>query len=51
MFQVKLICGKETVVTSTSEPSRCEYLMEFITPAACPEPPSIESQRISHEEL
>lgn len=51
MFQVKLICGKETTVTSTSEPSRCEYLMEFITPAACPEPPSGETQNLLHEEL
>ncbi|XP_041867711.1 glucosidase 2 subunit beta [Melanotaenia boesemani] len=34
---VKLTCGKETVVTSTSEPSRCEYLMEFTTPAVCQE--------------
>lgn len=50
MFQVKLICGKETTVTSTSEPSRCEYLMEFTTPAACPEP-SDESQHLLHEEL
>ncbi|XP_012689231.2 glucosidase 2 subunit beta [Clupea harengus] len=35
---VKLTCGKETVVMSTSEPSRCEYLMEFTTPAVCQEP-------------
>ncbi|XP_072532637.1 glucosidase 2 subunit beta isoform X2 [Salminus brasiliensis] len=35
---VKLTCGKETTVTSTSEPSRCEYLMEFTTPAVCHEP-------------
>ncbi|XP_028310792.1 glucosidase 2 subunit beta [Gouania willdenowi] len=46
---VKLTCGKETVVTSTSEPSRCEYLMEFITPAVCQEPPSLDSLR--HTEL
>ncbi|XP_028908575.1 glucosidase 2 subunit beta isoform X2 [Ornithorhynchus anatinus] len=36
--RVKLLCGKETVVASTTEPSRCEYLMEFITPAVCQEP-------------
>ncbi|KAL4659150.1 glucosidase 2 subunit beta [Arapaima gigas] len=41
---VKLTCGKETTVVSTSEPSRCEYLMEFITPAACSEPPNVEPQ-------
>ncbi|XP_064415710.1 glucosidase 2 subunit beta [Latimeria chalumnae] len=35
---VKLTCGKETVILSTSEPSRCEYLMEFTTPAVCQEP-------------
>ncbi|CAN9505567.1 unnamed protein product [Ophioblennius macclurei] len=39
---VKLTCGKETVVTSTSEPSRCEYLMEFTTPAVCQEPPNLD---------
>lgn len=48
---VKLTCGKETVVTSTSEPSRCEYLMEFITPAVCQEPASLNSGPHDHEEL
>uniref|UniRef100_A0A6J0TIC8 Glucosidase 2 subunit beta n=1 Tax=Pogona vitticeps TaxID=103695 RepID=A0A6J0TIC8_9SAUR len=43
---VKLSCGKETVVTSTTEPSRCEYLMEFVTPAACHEP-----KDLNHDEL
>ncbi|KAG9280106.1 glucosidase 2 subunit beta [Astyanax mexicanus] len=47
---VKLTCGKETVVTSTSEPSRCEYLMEFITPAVCQEPSSTDPQR-NHDEF
>uniref|UniRef100_UPI0037E7FE42 glucosidase 2 subunit beta n=1 Tax=Semicossyphus pulcher TaxID=241346 RepID=UPI0037E7FE42 len=47
---IKLTCGKETVVTSTSEPSRCEYLMEFTSPAVCQEPPSLDSGP-SHEEL
>ncbi|XP_060037764.1 glucosidase 2 subunit beta [Erinaceus europaeus] len=37
---VRLLCGKETQVRSTTEPSRCEYLMELSTPAACPEPPA-----------
>nr|XP_056715868.1 glucosidase 2 subunit beta [Euleptes europaea] len=35
---VKLSCGKETMVTTTTEPSRCEYLMDFVTPAACHDP-------------
>ncbi|CAI9591376.1 unnamed protein product, partial [Staurois parvus] len=48
--QVKLLCGKETVVTSTSEPSRCEYLMEFYTPAACQQPAEI-PQSEDHDEL
>ncbi|XP_063787295.1 glucosidase 2 subunit beta [Pseudophryne corroboree] len=47
--QVKLFCGKETVVTSTSEPSRCEYLMEFFTPAACQQPSDIPQEE--HDEL
>ncbi|XP_015267713.1 PREDICTED: glucosidase 2 subunit beta [Gekko japonicus] len=38
---VKLSCGKETLVTTTTEPSRCEYLMEFVTPAACHEPKEV----------
>ncbi|MBN3305813.1 GLU2B Glucosidase, partial [Amia calva] len=36
---VKLSCGKDTTVVSATEPSRCEYLMEFTTPAICKEPP------------
>ncbi|XP_076000057.1 glucosidase 2 subunit beta [Genypterus blacodes] len=48
---VRLTCGKETVVTATSEPSRCEYLMEFTTPAVCQELPSLDSPSHEHEEL
>ncbi|XP_063150496.1 glucosidase 2 subunit beta [Candoia aspera] len=43
---VKLSCGKETIITSTTEPSRCEYSMEFVTPAACHEP-----KDLNHDEL
>ncbi|XP_026535401.1 glucosidase 2 subunit beta isoform X2 [Notechis scutatus] len=43
---VKLSCGKETIITSTTEPSRCEYSMEFVTPAACHEP-----KDLGHDEL
>ncbi|XP_012585057.1 PREDICTED: glucosidase 2 subunit beta isoform X2 [Condylura cristata] len=48
---VRLLCGKETVVTSTTEPSRCEYLMELTTPAACPEPPPELPIEGDHDEL
>ncbi|XP_048377772.1 glucosidase 2 subunit beta [Stegostoma tigrinum] len=46
---VKLSCGKETVVLSTSEPSRCEYLMEFSTPALCQE--EMNGEGTEHDEL
>ncbi|KAM8764641.1 glucosidase 2 subunit beta isoform 2-T7 [Rhynchonycteris naso] len=48
---VRLLCGKETVVTSTTEPSRCEYFMELVTPAACPEPPPEPPTDSDHDEL
>ncbi|XP_012288053.1 glucosidase 2 subunit beta [Orussus abietinus] len=32
---VTLICGKENKIVSVTEPSRCEYAMEFSTPAVC----------------
>ncbi|XP_028678840.1 glucosidase 2 subunit beta [Erpetoichthys calabaricus] len=44
---VKLSCGKDTAVISTTEPSRCEYLMEFTTPAVCREPQELDP----HHEL
>lgn len=49
--QVRLLCGKETMVTSTTEPSRCEYLMELMTPAACQEPPPEPPADGDHDEL
>ncbi|XP_037648083.1 glucosidase 2 subunit beta [Sebastes umbrosus] len=48
---IKLICGKDTVLTSTSEPSRCEYMMEFTSPAVCHEPSSLDPALPEHEEL
>uniref|UniRef100_A0AAR2J4U9 Glucosidase 2 subunit beta n=1 Tax=Pygocentrus nattereri TaxID=42514 RepID=A0AAR2J4U9_PYGNA len=48
---VKLTCGKETTVMSTSEPSRCEYLMEFTTPAVCQEPEAVISSLHGHDEF
>ena len=32
---VKLKCGAEDKVTAAMEPNRCEYLLEFVTPAVC----------------
>lgn len=32
---VTVSCGKENQLISVIEPSRCEYAMEFLTPAAC----------------
>ncbi|XP_017310723.1 glucosidase 2 subunit beta isoform X1 [Ictalurus punctatus] len=48
---VKMTCGKETTVTSTSEPSRCEYLMEFTTPAVCAEPSTLDPSLHGHDEF
>lgn len=47
---VKLTCGSENRITSVSEPNKCEYLMEFITPAACRELTSEHSDDL-HDEL
>ena len=43
---ITLKCGLEDQLLSASEPNRCEYAMEFSTPAVC-EP----LQHIVHEEL
>ncbi|XP_050524060.1 glucosidase 2 subunit beta [Daktulosphaira vitifoliae] len=32
---VRLSCGLEAALISASEPNRCEYVMDFIVPAAC----------------
>lgn len=50
IFQVAITCGTETVLTSASEPARCEYLFEMQSPAACPDPATISTQ-LNHEEL
>ncbi|XP_065320640.1 glucosidase 2 subunit beta-like [Gordionus sp. m RMFG-2023] len=33
--KVKLLCGDSNKLVSVSEPSRCEYHMEFLTPSKC----------------
>ncbi|KAG7198189.1 hypothetical protein KM043_005603 [Ampulex compressa] len=44
---VNLVCGKENKLLSVTEPSRCEYAMEFSTPALCS--PIVEGD--AHDEL
>ncbi|XP_015603531.1 glucosidase 2 subunit beta [Cephus cinctus] len=45
---ITLTCGKESKLISVTEPSRCEYAMEFSTPAMCN--PNIEQSNM-HDEL
>lgn len=46
---VTLSCGTENKLTSVTEPSRCEYAMEFATPALCN--PSAADTADRHDEL
>ncbi|XP_077965895.1 glucosidase 2 subunit beta-like [Styela clava] len=46
--EVRIACGDENKLLSASEPSRCEYRFEFVTPAAC-EP--IHVPDAAHDEL
>lgn len=50
MTTVNLNCGLETKLLSVTEPFRCEYKMEFITPAACDDNYATQ-QHSSHDEL
>lgn len=34
---INIACGVEDKVTMVTEPSKCEYVYDFITPAACPD--------------
>ncbi|KAM6996621.1 glucosidase 2 subunit beta [Passerculus sandwichensis] len=45
---VRLRCGPSTALLAAAEPSRCEYLLELETPAACGEPPVMHEE---HDEL
>ncbi|XP_077048454.1 glucosidase 2 subunit beta-like [Agelaius phoeniceus] len=45
---VRLRCGPSTALAAASEPSRCEYLLELETPAACREQPALHEE---HDEL
>ena len=35
---VQMVCGAEEAILSAGEPNRCEYAMEFATPASCKDP-------------
>lgn len=35
LLQVNITCGLENEVLSAHEPNKCEYVLEFQTPAAC----------------
>lgn len=50
MTTVHISCGLETKLLSVTEPFRCEYKMEFSTPAACDETHTT-AQHSSHDEL
>lgn len=47
---VRINCGGENKLTSVTEPNKCEYLYEFITPAACQEI-SVDPHEGLHDEL
>lgn len=34
---INIACGVEDKITSVTEPAKCEYVYDFITPAACPD--------------
>lgn len=50
MTTVHISCGLETKLLSVTEPYRCEYKMEFSTPAACDDS-SPTPEHSSHDEL
>lgn len=47
---INIACGIEDKIISVTEPSKCEYVYDFITPAACPDlDPPEEQQQQEHE--
>lgn len=51
LANVKVLCGGENALTSATEPSRCEYLLHFTSPAACNPAVLQADQHESHDEL
>jgi len=49
--KVVLSCGMENKVTSVTEPNRCEYEVQFTTPAICKEPKKPTEENDLHDEL
>ncbi|KAF4526121.1 hypothetical protein B566_EDAN007615 [Ephemera danica] len=47
---VVISCGVENELISVSEPNRCEYKFEFVTPAVC-RPPEAGTETRTHDEL
>ncbi|TPX32453.1 hypothetical protein SmJEL517_g04457 [Synchytrium microbalum] len=50
-MEVFIECGKENVVLTASEPSKCEYTMKIQSPAACVEEGDLVSSKDEKEEL
>lgn len=50
---INIACGVEDKITSVTEPAKCEYVYDFITPAACPDtdPPEEESTPDPNEQV
>lgn len=44
-------CGEDNQILSTSEPSMCEYVMSFKTPAICTQFYDFDTQKHIHEDL
>jgi len=47
--QVNVNCGKENQLLTATEPNKCEYEFQFVTPTACSQVPSPADE--SHDEL
>lgn len=48
---INIACGIEDKIIAVSEPAKCEYVYDFITPAACPDldPPEVTPSDVSDQ--